>query len=53
MSSAQAGETPAIAVTAYARPEDRQRALESGFNEHLAKPVDPNELVATVLRVLG
>ena len=41
-------EVPAAAVTAYARSEDRQRALGSGFQIHLAKPIDPGELVAAV-----
>jgi PAS domain S-box-containing protein len=42
---------PALALTAYATPEDRMRALQSGFQMHLAKPVDPEEL-ATVLESL-
>ena len=37
-----------IAVTAYARTEDRLRALEHGFNWHLAKPVEPSELVSVI-----
>jgi CheY-like chemotaxis protein len=37
---------PAIALTAYARPDDRKRALLSGFNAHLAKPIDVMELIA-------
>jgi signal transduction histidine kinase/ActR/RegA family two-component response regulator len=41
--------TPAIALTAYARAEDRVKALETGFELHLAKPADPAELVAAVL----
>ncbi len=41
-------EMPAAALTAYARSEDRLRALRSGFHMHLAKPVDPGELVAAV-----
>ena len=45
------GAVPAIAVTAYAREEDRLRALAAGFQAHLAKPVDPGELVAAVARV--
>ncbi len=40
---------PAIALTAYARAEDRVRALESGFEMHLAKPADPAELIAAVI----
>jgi CheY-like chemotaxis protein len=39
---------PAAALTAYARSEDRVRALRAGFQMHLAKPIDPAELVATV-----
>jgi signal transduction histidine kinase len=50
---ADGGAVPAAALTAYARPEDRLRALEAGFQTHLAKPVDPSELVATVARLAG
>jgi CheY-like chemotaxis protein len=39
---------PAAALTAYARSEDRAKALRSGFVMHLAKPIDPAELVAAV-----
>jgi PAS domain S-box-containing protein len=39
---------PAIALTAYARDEDRERILGSGFNLHLAKPIDPAEIVRAV-----
>jgi PAS domain S-box-containing protein len=39
---------PAAALTAYARSEDRTKALASGFQIHLAKPIDPAELVATI-----
>ena len=44
---------PAIAFTAYAARQDVQRALEAGFQAHLAKPVAPDQLVATVARVAG
>jgi signal transduction histidine kinase/DNA-binding response OmpR family regulator len=40
---------PALALTAYAREEDRRRALEAGFHAYLAKPVDPQVLVRMVL----
>jgi PAS domain S-box-containing protein len=46
------GRVPAIALTAYARADDRQRALASGFQMHLAKPVDPAALVAAIAAVL-
>ncbi|HUR41043.1 MAG TPA: ATP-binding protein [Verrucomicrobiae bacterium] len=42
---------PVIALTAFARPEDRERALRAGFAVHIAKPADPASLVATVARV--
>jgi PAS domain S-box-containing protein len=41
-------EIPAAAFTAYARSEDRAKALQSGFEMHLAKPIDPAELVSSV-----
>jgi CheY-like chemotaxis protein len=44
---------PAIAVTAYARAEDRAMALRSGFQAHLPKPYDAEQLVATALRLIG
>jgi PAS domain S-box-containing protein len=43
-----ARELPAAALTAYARSEDRAKALRLGFEMHLAKPIDPSELVAAV-----
>ena len=43
---------PAIAVTAYARTEDRQRALLAGYQMHLAKPVEARELVAGISSLL-
>ena len=51
--SEQGGDTPAVALTAYARVEDRVRILAAGFQMHVTKPVDPTELVAVVLSVAG
>lgn len=51
MSSAAGGNVPAIAVTAFARSEDRTRALLNGYVAHLSKPVLPAELVATIAAV--
>jgi len=39
---------PAAALTAYARSEDRAKTLQSGFEMHLAKPIDPVELASAV-----
>jgi CheY-like chemotaxis protein len=47
------GRLPAIALTAFARPEDRTRALRAGYLAHISKPVDLSELVATVASVVG
>ena len=43
---------PAVALTAYARPEDRMRALLAGYQMHVAKPIDPAELVLVVAGVV-
>jgi CheY-like chemotaxis protein len=52
MDGAVAG-VPAAALTALARVEDRKRALMAGYQTHLAKPVDPAELVAVVASLTG
>jgi PAS domain S-box-containing protein len=49
----QGGSTPAIALTAYARAEDRVKALRSGFQMHIAKPVDASELIVAVANLAG
>ena len=41
-------EIPAVAITAFARSEDRIKAIRAGFQRHLSKPIEPAELVATV-----
>jgi len=41
----------AVALTAYGRVEDRVRALNAGFQMHVAKPVDPAELVAVITSI--
>jgi len=45
------GRIPAVALTAYAAPEDRVRSIEAGFDEHLAKPVNAAELISVVARL--
>jgi CheY-like chemotaxis protein len=47
------GRIPAAAVTAYASGGDRARVLAAGFQEHVAKPVEPIELTAIVARLVG
>jgi signal transduction histidine kinase/ActR/RegA family two-component response regulator len=49
----QGGRIPAIALTGYANPEDRQRALAAGFDGHLAKPIDPAAVAEAVARAAG
>jgi PAS domain S-box-containing protein len=47
------GAIPALALTAYARTEDRTRAFRAGYQAHLAKPVEPAELVVTISSFAG
>lgn len=47
------GDIPAVALTAYVRAEERDRALAAGFQMHLPKPVEPSVLVSVVARVSG
>jgi signal transduction histidine kinase/CheY-like chemotaxis protein len=49
----EGGKIPAIALTAYATEEDRQRSLAAGFEDHVIKPVEPSELVAIVANLAG
>jgi CheY-like chemotaxis protein len=48
LSSEHGGDIPAIALTGYARSEDRMKALSSGFQKHVTKPVEPENLAATI-----
>jgi CheY-like chemotaxis protein len=47
-SAHEGGSIPAVALTAFARNEDRKRALMAGFQSHVTKPVDHGELVAVI-----
>ncbi|HVF67028.1 MAG TPA: ATP-binding protein [Pyrinomonadaceae bacterium] len=47
--ASEGGRVPAVALTAYATEEDRRRALDAGFEEHISKPVEPSALVAAVV----
>lgn len=45
------GQIPAIALTAYAREDDRQRAIASGYQRHVTKPLEPEQLVKAVVEL--
>ncbi len=49
----EGGQIPAVALTAYGRPEDRMRSLSAGYSMHVAKPVDPVELGVIVANLAG
>jgi PAS domain S-box-containing protein len=51
--AADGGETPAVAITAFARSEDRTRAMLAGYQVHISKPFEPTELVATLASLAG
>lgn len=53
LGAAKGGAVAAIALTAFARSEDRTKALRAGFSVHVSKPVEPSELIATVASVAG
>jgi DNA-binding response OmpR family regulator len=51
--SAQAGRPRLVALTGYGTTQDRERALNAGFDDHLVKPIEPDRLVAVLDRVMG
>jgi CheY-like chemotaxis protein len=44
--------TPAVAVTAYARTEDKERAVAAGFEAHVSKPMSSSELLGVIVRLV-
>jgi len=52
MESELKGRIPAIALTAYARSNDRARTLKAGYDMHIAKPFDPAALATAVARLV-
>jgi PAS domain S-box-containing protein len=52
LAATKSAATPMIALTAFARPAERERALEAGFDGHLSKPVEPGHLVRTCAQLL-
>jgi len=53
LEASNGGRTPAVALTAYASVDDADRCLASGFQGHLAKPVDPDQLVRVLANLVG
>jgi hypothetical protein len=49
----EGGRIPAVALTAFARADDRRRALTAGFQNHAAKPIEPQELLVVVANLAG
>jgi CheY-like chemotaxis protein len=52
LSEPDLAQLPAMALTAYARAEERAQAFSAGFQSHMTKPVEPSELIATIARML-
>ena len=48
LESEDVARTPTVALTAFARPEDRARALRAGFDAHVSKPIEPSEIFAVL-----
>ncbi|HEU4370669.1 MAG TPA: chemotaxis protein CheB [Methylomirabilota bacterium] len=53
LDAGRGGQIPALALTAYARIEDREAALSAGYHQHTAKPIEPAELAAAVALLVG
>jgi CheY-like chemotaxis protein len=53
LAAEEGGNTPAVALTAYGRTQDRMRSLAAGYSMHVPKPVDPGELTAIIASVAG
>jgi PAS domain S-box-containing protein len=53
LSRAEGGRIPAVALTAYTRAEDRRKALVAGFQNHAAKPIEPQELLMVIANLAG
>lgn len=49
----EGGRIPALALTAYARADDRRKALAAGYHNHAAKPIEPQELLLVIANLAG
>ena len=47
------GNTPAIALTGYASRKDRERALGSGYQQHMAKPIEQADMIKAIAALVG
>jgi len=47
------GSTPAIALTGYASRKDRERALSSGYQQHMAKPIEQADMIKAIAALVG
>lgn len=52
LSKEQGGATPAVALTAYASECDREQAISAGFQKHIPKPIEPDELISVVIELV-
>ena len=53
MGTEAGGQIPAVAITAYASDRERQQVMDAGFQMHIAKPVDPTQLIRAVANLTG
>jgi CheY-like chemotaxis protein len=53
LDAARGHQTPAVALTAYTRPQDRREVIAAGFDTHVPKPVDPVEFVEVIAHLAG
>jgi len=53
LDSEAGGQIPAVAITAYTSELERQKAIDAGFQEHVAKPISPDQLVAKIARFMA
>jgi CheY-like chemotaxis protein len=51
LDASEGGRIPAVALTAFAAPQDRERALKAGFNAYMAKPVESSELATLITKL--